>query len=217
MQGITDRQARPALQGEELREAITQPGAGPRERTWMERYAALILGAVVILLSIALVAGGVYARGEINDQEAATLAAQQEAQLLTAQRDDLTATLATTQQEADQLAATLETTLLEVEGAEARLSEQLRLTSQAREEASRQQAIAADALATAAVLEEVVALDEEILYQAGLMIDGLVIMIEGMEIGDQAAVEAGAWQVIAAGEELEYLFAVREELVAELE
>jgi hypothetical protein len=217
MQGITDRQARPALQGEELREAITQPGAGPRTRTWMERYSTLILGVAVILLSIALVAGGVYARGEISDQKAAALEYQQQSQLLATERDELAATLVTTQQEAAQLAATLETTLLEVEGIEARLADQQRLTSQAREDASRQQAVAADALATTAVLEQVVALDEQIIYQEALMIEGLVMMIEGMEIGDEAAIEAGAWQVIGARGNLDYLLGQREALMAQLE
>jgi septal ring factor EnvC (AmiA/AmiB activator) len=221
MQGVTGRQLGPFFPEDVLREEVPRPGTGPETQTWMERYSALILGSLVVLLSLLMIVGGAYARSEINQQEAAAFGFQEEARAFALERDDLAASLeaaltqvdeveaalSTAGIEVDEARADLATALQDIEQIEGRLAEQDRLLSQARAEAARQQE-------TVQGFEAVVALDDDMLQLTMHLTNVVVPALVTAEIPAEFDAALAEWDAVI--DELNRLLAIRNEMLADL-
>jgi len=139
-------------------------------------------------------------------QERSALGEERDA--LVVQRDALNATI-----------EDLETTVAEYQkqtaDLNARLGEQGRQLSQAREEASRQQARAEEAEAFGLVMAQVVALDDEIHREFGNLLDALYDMERAYDWNDGAGFFSAYDRALQTAARLDQLFAERERLLSQ--
>jgi chromosome segregation ATPase len=220
MQDATRHQMGPHFPGDVQHGYVPHYVTGPTPRSSLERFGLFLLGTLVIILSISLILGGLYARSEINEQESAALGFQEEAGALAVERDELSGNLQAALADSEDMQSRLDAALADAETAEADLQtaiadlesagveaeEQERLLSQAREETARQQELAGK-------LNEIVLLDNEIHWLFVDFIDLTWVVVEAEN--DQVAMDA-ATELDYVADDLIALLELREELLADL-
>jgi hypothetical protein len=220
MQDLTRHQVGPHLPGNVQHGYAPHHGTGTTARTSLEVFGLFILGTLVVVLSIALVLGGLFARSEINQQESAALGFQEEASALALERDELFGNLQAALADSEEIQSQLDAAVADAESTEADLQaaiadlevagveaeEQERLLSQAREETARQQELAGR-------LHEIVILDDQIHWLFIDFIDLTWVIIKTDD--NQAAIDA-ATELEFVADELVTLLEQRSDLIADL-
>jgi hypothetical protein len=191
------------------------------------RFAIFILGALVIVMSIALLVGGALAWSKINEYDEAAAGYQRDAQALAVERDQAISDFQAAAADVDELKGQLNATILDLEAVEeertvalsdlseikADFTEQERLLSQAREEFSRQQELTIEAEEYAAKLDAIVEIDDEIQW---LFIDYIELAWWAFETeSEQDYIEIMAELEIVTDELID-LLERREQMIADL-
>lgn len=220
MQGYTGHQIGPSQSGETPTQPVYQEYAQHKNPGSFNKIAVFLLGSLVILLSIAIILGGVWAWSEIDEQEAAALGFQEEARALAIERDEANGSLQAALGDTDDLRTRLDSAIVDLEAAEserdavfgdlenieAEVAEQDRLLSQAREETARQQELAVK-------LEEIVELDDEIQW---VLIDYIDVAWLAFEAETNEDYLYWLDELDFISDDLIYLLDLRDELIADL-